>query len=90
MNQSNQSTGQTDSAYTVSVSSFLSCSGLNLEEGLIMSELEIILMKRDDLTLPEAQSCISEMYDQIVEQGIDPEEVLFGYGLETDYIFDII
>jgi len=30
------------------------------------------------------------MKDRILDEGEDPEEVLLDYGLESDYIFDLI
>lgn len=37
----------------------------------------------------EAREIIKYMQESI-EDGEDPEEVLFEYGLEPDYIFDLI
>ena len=40
-------------------------------------------------TLEEARQIIEEMRDAIME-GEDPEEILGDYGLEPDYVFDIL
>jgi hypothetical protein len=54
-----------------------------------MTELKKVLMERDGLTEEEADIQISEMTKQI-EDGDNPEEVLYDIGLEPDYIFDLI
>jgi polyhydroxyalkanoate synthesis regulator phasin len=54
-----------------------------------MSELVEVLMKRDELTKEEAEACVEEMRAD-VESGSDPEELLYDYGLEPDYVFDLL
>lgn len=54
-----------------------------------MTEVEKILMDRDNLTAKEAKEWLNDMRKQ-VEDGEDPEEVLYEAGLEPDYIYDII
>lgn len=55
-----------------------------------MTELEQTLMRRDGLTLREARLAVQYARER-VEMGEDPEEVLFEeFGLEPDYIFDLI
>ena len=55
-----------------------------------MSELRTVLMKRDKLTHEEADEIIREARMQVSE-GEDPEEILADeFGLEPDYIFDLI
>lgn len=55
-----------------------------------MSDLKQILMNRDGMSSKEADSAISEMRKRVFE-GEDPEEILLDeYGLEPDYVFDII
>lgn len=54
-----------------------------------MTELLKVLMEREDCSENEAQEMIDDMREQI-EEGEDPEEVLFEYGLEPDYLFDLI
>jgi hypothetical protein len=55
-----------------------------------MSDLKQVLMSRDGMSSEEADSAISEMRERVLE-GEDPEEILLDeYGLEPDYVFDII
>lgn len=55
-----------------------------------MSELKKIIMERDSLSSKEADEMISDAKQRIVD-GEDPEEVLMeDFGLEPDYIFDLI
>ena len=54
-----------------------------------MTELKKVLMERDGLTSEEADEQIAEMSEQINE-GENPEDVLYDIGLEPDYIFDIL
>lgn len=54
-----------------------------------MNNLKKVFMSRDDLTSAEADSLIREMRKR-VNDGEDPEEVLFEEGLEPDYLFDLI
>ena len=46
-------------------------------------------MKRDNLSEAEALEQINDM-QQAVLDGENPEEILYDYGLEPDYIFDIL
>jgi hypothetical protein len=49
-----------------------------------------ILMKRDGLTLEEAHDALEDAAQEI-RAGADPEEVLAcDFGLEPDYIFDLL
>jgi hypothetical protein len=49
-----------------------------------------ILMRRDGLTLEEARDALEEAAQEI-HAGADPEEVLArSFGLEPDYIFDML
>jgi hypothetical protein len=55
-----------------------------------MSELKRILMERDGMSAEEADYAIRQAR-RLVYEGNDPEEVLEDeFGLEPDYIFDII
>jgi len=55
-----------------------------------MSELMQILIKRDGLSRTEAAEAIAYAR-HLVNEGCDPEEVLQDeFGLEPDYIFDLI
>lgn len=55
-----------------------------------MPSLLEVLQKRDGLTYEEACELIDDARDRILE-GEDPEEILHDeFGLEPDYIFDLI
>jgi hypothetical protein len=55
-----------------------------------MESILEVLMRRDGLTKNEAQERIDEA-KQMVLNGDDPEEVVhYEFGLEPDYIFDIL
>lgn len=51
--------------------------------------LHLAIMQRDDVDLQDAERLVQEMRDQI-EEGEDPEEVLFENGFEPDYVFDLL
>ena len=53
-----------------------------------MTLLEAI-MSRDECSQKEAQELINFM-KELVNEGENPEEVLYDEGFEPDYIFDII
>ena len=55
-----------------------------------METIKQILMRRDGMSADEAQDMIDEARERINE-GEDPEEILhYDFGLEPDYIFDLI
>lgn len=55
-----------------------------------METLKQVLMRRDGMTASEAQAAIEEAA-MLVSEGGDPEEVLESeFGLEPDYIYDLI
>ena len=55
-----------------------------------LETLKEILIRRDGMTEAEADELIQEVR-ALVEDGADPEEILlFEFGLEPDYIFDLI
>ena len=55
-----------------------------------MSELKKVLMQRDCMTSKEADEVIADA-KQRVWDGENPEEILLDeFGLEPDYIFDLI
>jgi len=57
-----------------------------------MSELQAVLMRRDDMTAEEAVDIIAELRER-VNEGEDPEELLhceLGLEPEPDYIFAIV
>ena len=47
------------------------------------------LMHSQDLTRQEAMDELNEMKERLFE-GEDPEEILLEYGLEPDYVFDLL
>lgn len=59
--------------------------------GLTMCEnLRQVVMERDGLSADEIDELIDEAKVAIAD-GADPEEILAEYfGLETDYIFDLL
>jgi len=58
--------------------------------GKRVSELVRVLVKRDGLSVDEAQELVEEARE-LVRDGEDPEEVLAGeFGLEPDYVFDLL
>ena len=54
-----------------------------------MTELVKVLMRRDGLTRQEAEELRQEMQERM-EEGEDPEEILYEEGLEPDYIMDLL
>ncbi len=52
-------------------------------------ELVQALMSSEGYSEKEAEEVRKEMRERIAE-GEDPEEVLFDWGLEPDYVFDLI
>ncbi len=55
-----------------------------------MNTLLQVLMDRDGLTKQEATTIIQGAQN-LVREGADPEEVLLDeFGLEPDYVFDLI
>ena len=55
-----------------------------------MNRVVEVLMNRDELTKAQAEEEVMWARKR-VWQGEDPEEILFeDFGLEPDYIFDII
>lgn len=55
-----------------------------------METLKEILMRRDGLSAAEAQDLIDEARERVLE-GEDPEEILLDdFGLEPDYVRDLL
>ncbi len=55
-----------------------------------MTDIERILMRRDDYTREEAREALMEARERVAD-GDNPEDVLYEeFGLEPDYIFDLI
>jgi len=55
-----------------------------------MSELKKALMSSQGITGSEADEIIEEMKNRVLDEGQDPEEVLYEEGLEPDYVFDLL
>lgn len=51
--------------------------------------LEQALMQAHDYTAKEAASTINEMRTR-VREGEDPEEILYEYGLEPDFVLELL
>ncbi len=47
------------------------------------------LMASNDYDEQEAKEVIKQMKNEVLH-GTDPEEVLYDYGLEPDYIMDLL
>lgn len=55
-----------------------------------MNTLTSILMNRDGLTEDEAIEQVNEARDRVLD-GENPEEILYDeFGLEPDYVFDLL
>ena len=55
-----------------------------------MTTIETTLMQRDGYTREEASEALREARKRVFE-GENPEEILYeDFGLEPDYIFDLI
>ena len=48
------------------------------------------LMEGHDMSRDEAKEIIQEMKLRVHDEHEDPEEVLYEYGLEPDYVLDLI
>ena len=55
----------------------------------LLSELQILIMQRDNCASTEAQELIDEMR-ALIDEGEDPEDVLHDEGFESDYVFELI
>jgi hypothetical protein len=65
--------------------------GRYLKGNYTMTELMQILIQRDKLTRDEAAEAIAYARHLVYNEGADPEEVLQDeFGLEPDYVFDLI
>jgi hypothetical protein len=60
-------------------------------EVVYMTELERVLVNRDEITLEEARRQIKEVKEMILSGEERLEDALLDYlGVEPDYIFDIL
>jgi hypothetical protein len=55
-----------------------------------MNELMKILIERDGYSISDATAEIESMRDRVVNDGENPDEILYEYGLEPDYVFDLL
>lgn len=56
-----------------------------------MENLKQVLMNRDSLKSEEADEMIKNAQEMVIEFGEEPEEILLDeFGLEPDYIFDLL
>ena len=56
-----------------------------------MESLKEVLVRRDGMTSDEANEEIAFARNLVLEEGEDPEDVLLDmFGLEPDYIFDLL
>jgi len=56
-----------------------------------LTELHGVLMRRDGMTAEEADEMIQEAMERVLEDGEDPEDILHDeFGLEPDYVFDLL
>jgi len=56
----------------------------------MVESIKTVIMRRDGISAAEADEMIAEAKERVYE-GEDPEEVLSEeFGLEPDYIFDLI
>ena len=56
-----------------------------------MTELELAIMRNQHVSITKAREMISDARDRVLEDMEDPEEVLLTeFGLEGDYIFDLL
>jgi len=53
------------------------------------TDVELILMRRDNIARDEARQILEDLRERVVD-GEDPEELLHEIGLEPDYVWDII
>lgn len=61
-----------------------------MDDNTIPLNILAVLMQRDGLHLCEAQELLNDARQQVAN-GSDPEEVLLEeFGLEPDYIFDLL
>jgi hypothetical protein len=49
-----------------------------------------ILVRRDGLSREVANDLVEDMRRQVLEGSDDPEELLYEYGLEPDYVDELL
>jgi len=55
-----------------------------------MTLIQALIRSEQAETAKEAQEIVSEMRQRVINNNEDPEEILYEYGLEPDYVFDLI
>lgn len=62
-----------------------------MKQGYKRNEIIAVLMKRDNMTRNQATQELIQGRKMVIEQGQSPEDVLTDFfGLELDYIFDLL
>lgn len=56
---------------------------------MILTELHLAIMTKNNCTQEEAEDIVMEMKERIKE-GEDPEEILWEFGFEPDYVHDLL
>lgn len=54
-----------------------------------MNQLVKVIARREEVPVSEALEMVKDMASE-VNEGADPEEVLHDWGLEPDYVFDLL
>lgn len=55
-----------------------------------MRDIVVVLMRRDGISKEEAEELVNDARER-VRQGEDPEDILYDdFGLEPDYVFDLL
>lgn len=54
-----------------------------------MTELHVAIMNKEDFTYSEADELVNEML-ALIRDGSMPEDVLYDYGYDADYVFDLM
>lgn len=54
-----------------------------------MNQLVKVIARREGVPVSEALEMVKDMAAE-VNEGADPEEVLYDWGLEPDYVIDLL
>jgi pentatricopeptide repeat protein len=55
-----------------------------------MTLINALIRSEQAENVEEAMDLVKEMRNRVIEHNEDPEEVLYEYGLEPDYVMDLI
>lgn len=55
-----------------------------------MTLIKALIVTEQAENVEEAMALIKEMRDRVIENNEDPEEILYEYGLEPDYVMDLL